>query len=174
MPKKKKKRITKKKLGRPTKYRKAFCKKLVDFFDIEPFEKIELPHYQPDGMTKKWCDYKIVPARMPTLRKFAKSIDVHVSNVYEWIDTKSNVYHKEFRDAFTCAQEIRKDWLIDLGLSGLTPPQSFKFVAINVTDMRDQQTTEIKGVVGTRELTKAEVREFLKDSRIPCDDAIAS
>lgn len=135
---KKAKKKKKKKVGRPPKYRKAFCKKLINFFDVEPYEKIELPHYQADGKTLKWVDYKIVPARMPTLRKFAKSISVNISKVYEWIKPESKTYHKEFGDAFTHAREIRKDWLIDLGLSGMAPPASFKFVAINVTDMVDQ------------------------------------
>jgi len=76
---------------------------------------------------------------MPILRKFAKKIDVCVFRVYCWINEKSPTYHKEFSDAFACAKEIRKDWLIDLGLSGMTPPASFKFIAINVTDMVDTQ-----------------------------------
>jgi len=145
----KKKKTAKKKLkeGRPTKYKPKFCQILVDFFDIEPFEKMEIPHYQNDGKTLKWMDYKLIPARMPTLRKFAKKIDVHVSHVYGWINEKSPTYHKEFSDAFTCAKEIRKDWLIDLGLSGLTPPLSYKFTAINVTDMRDQKDVKIGGSV---------------------------
>lgn len=129
-------------MGRPTKYKPEYCQQLIEFFDIEPFEKIELPHYQKDGVTIKWRDYKLIPARMPTLRKFAKKIDVHVFRVYCWIDEKSPTYHKEFSDAFTCAKEIRKDWLIDLGLSGLTPPLSYKFTAINVTDMVDAQKFE--------------------------------
>jgi len=163
------KRKAKKKQHGNSKYKKAYCKKLIDFFDIEPFEKMELPHYQADGLTLKWMDYKLIPARMPTLRKFAKEIGVHVSNVYEWVKNK-----KDFRDAFTCAKEIRKDFLIDLGLSGLSPPASFKFVAINVTDMRDQQETKLTGVVGTRELSAAEMAELLKERTIDCEDAIAS
>jgi hypothetical protein len=148
------------KMGRPTKYKPKFCQMLVDFFDIEPFEKIELPHYQNDGKTIKWKDYKLIPARMPTLRKFAKKIDVNIFRVYCWIDEKSPTYHKEFSDAFACAKDIRKDWLIDLGLSGLTPPLSYKFTAINVTDMRDQQETKLTGVVGTRELSAMEMAEI--------------
>lgn len=37
-----------------------------------------------------------------------------------------------------------------------------------------KQRMELSGMVGTRELTKDEVREFLKDQIIPCEDAIAS
>jgi len=124
--------------GRPTKYKSEYCDILIEYFDSEPFSEIEIPHYQNDGVTLKWMDKKIIPNRMPTLRKFAKKIGVHVSNVYEWVKK-----HKEFRDAFTCAQDIRKDWLIDLGLSGLTPPLSYKFTAINVTDMSDKTETKL-------------------------------
>ena len=37
-----------------------------------------------------------------------------------------------------------------------------------------KQRMELSGVVGTRELTKEEMAELVKDKTIPCDDAIAS
>ena len=163
------KRKTKKKVGRPTKYKKVFCDKLIDFFDVEPYEKIELPHYHTDGKTLKWMDYKIIPARMPTLRKFAKSICIGVRTVYEWIDPNHRGnYQEEFARAFMCAKEIRKEWLIDLGLSGLTPPLSYKFTAINVTDMVD--TKVIKGNEDEERLTKEErddLRNILRGRQKP-------
>lgn len=143
---KKKKKKAKRRAGQPTKYQARFCKKLIDFFDVEPYEKIELPHYHPDGTTIKWKDYKLIPARMPTLTKFAKVIGVGIRTVYEWLDKNSGSYQEKFSQAYTCAKEIRKDWLIDLGLSGLTPPLAYKFTAVNVTDMRDKQ--EFSGADG--------------------------
>lgn len=134
-----------KKNGRPTKYRKIFCEKLIKFFDVEPFSKIELPHYQIDGKTLKWMDYKLVPARMPTLLKFAKSIKVDYITVWRWAKEGEVGYRDEFCKALMCAKELRKDWLIDLGLSGLTPPLAYKFTAINVTDMVDKQDVDHKG-----------------------------
>ena len=125
----------KKKNGRPTKYKPAFCQKLIDFFDIEPWEEREIPHYK--GSDVSWTDIKLLPVRMPTLRKFAKSISVSYVTVYAWIKK-----HDEFLNAFTHAKEIRKEWLIDGGLSGVFHPASFKFVAINVTDMTDKQEHE--------------------------------
>lgn len=143
-------------MARPTKYKPEFCDKLIEFFDVEPYEKIELPHYQADGVTLKWMDYKLIPQRMPTLRKFAKLISVGIRTVYEWIDRNSGSYQEEFSQAFTCAKEIRKDWLIDLGLSGLTPPLAYKFTAINVTDMVDKTDVEHSGSISfTEALSKA-------------------
>ncbi len=155
------------KRGRKTKYRPEYCRELIDFFDAEPYEKIELPHYQADGKTLKWMDYKLVPARMPTLRKFAKLIGVHVSNVYNWCNASHSSFQKNFQDAFTCAKEIRKDWLIDLGLSGLTPPLAYKFTAINVTDMVDEKV--VRGDEDnklTRE-EREELRSILKQHQQP-------
>lgn len=130
------------KMGRLTKYRPEHCRKLIDFFDIEPYEDIEIDHYEKtkgkDGGVVVWADFKRTPNKLPTLRDFAKTISVHISNVYEWLNKESTAFQKEFRDAFTCAREIRKDFLIQNGLQGLYPPLSFKFVAINLTDMTDR------------------------------------
>ena len=143
------KKLKKRKVGRPSKYNPKFCQELVDFFDIEPYEDIKIPHYSKDGTKDKkgksvvvWEDYKRMANKLPTLRDFAKKIKVHVSNIYEWLNENSSVFHSEFRDAFTQAKDIRKDFLIQNGLMGLYPPMSFKFVAVNLTDMRDK--TEAK------------------------------
>lgn len=131
-------------MGRPTNYKPEFCDKLIEFFDIEPWEEREIPHYKTVKGEQQlvWTDIKILPVRMPTLRGFAKSIEVGIRTVYEWIDEKSGSYQEEFSHAFTQAKEIRTDWLTDVGLSGSAPPASFKFVAVNVTDMRDKQEVQ--------------------------------
>ena len=101
-----KKTAKKNKGGRPTKYRKVYCKKLVEFFDIEPYEDRPLEHYGKDGNIK-WIDYKRMANRLPTLRNFAKSIEVDYSTVYDWIKK-----HKEFANAFTHAKDLQKWFLI--------------------------------------------------------------
>lgn len=136
---------TKKKPGQPTKYKDEFCDKLIEFFDIEPWEERKIDHFKNGEVV--WTDIKILPVRMPTLRGFAKSIKVSIRTVYDWISEKHGSHQPEFSHAFTYAKEIRKDWLIDVGLSGSAPPNSFKFVAVNVTDMRDKNETEHSGSV---------------------------
>ena len=141
-------------MGRPTKYKQEYCDKLIEFFDIEPWEEREIPHYKAGVLN--WTDIKILPVRMPTLRGFAKSIGVGIRTVYGWIDEKCGSYQKEFSQTFTCAKDIRKDWLVDVGLSGSAPPASFKFVAVNVTDMRDKTDVEHSGSISfTEALSKA-------------------
>ncbi len=128
--------------GQPTKYKEEYCQDIIDFFDIEPLREVPLKHYQKDGKTLSWVDIKLVPNKMPTINKFSKKIGVCVRTVYNWIDRDHDSFQEEFLQALTCAKAIRRDWLIDLGLSGATPPNSFKFVAINCTDMVDKQETK--------------------------------
>lgn len=125
-----------KKNGRPTKYKSEYCEKLIKFFDVEPYEERELPHYDKDGNVK-WTDYKRMANKLPTLRNFAKSLKVNLSTPYEWIKK-----HKEFSNAFTQAQELRKWFLIENGLNGCYNPAFAIFVAKNITDMRDKQEIE--------------------------------
>jgi len=132
--------------GRPTKYKPEYCEKLIEFFDIEPWEERKIPHYKNGEVV--WTDIKILPVRMPTLRGFAKSIDISIRAIYNWVDLKSKTYQEEFMHAFAHAKEIRKDWLVDVGLSGSAPPASFKFVAVNVTDMTDKTEHELTGKDG--------------------------
>ena len=77
------------KKGRPTRYKSSFCKRLIAFFDVEPFRDVELPHYFNDAKHRvKWKDYKRVACKLPTLRDFAKSIKVPISTMYGWLEEK--------------------------------------------------------------------------------------
>lgn len=144
----------KKKNGRPTKYKPSFCEKLIKFFDSDPYEEREIPHYAKSGKKDKegepivvWVDYKRMPNNLPTLRDFAKLIKVGTSSVYRWLDEKDGAFQIKFQDAFILAQELRKWFLIQNGLQGLYNPLFAKFTAINVTDMKDKQETEVSGTV---------------------------
>jgi len=147
--------MAKDKIGRPTKYKPEFCEQLIKHFDIEPWEEREIPHYVKSNARDDegnrliaWVDIKRLPVRMPTLRGFAKKIGVGITTIYEWLKDSEPTYKKDFANAFTCAKDIRKDWLIDLGLSGSVAPLSFKFVAVNCTDMRDKTESEFTGAEG--------------------------
>ena len=143
--------------GRPTKYREKFCQEIVDFYDVEPWDEREIPHYRAGEVT--WTDIKILPARRPTLRRFAKHIGVHVATLYDWVNPENGAYQAEFHDAFTrTCKPLIKDFLIDAALAGITPPATFKFVAVNMTDMRDKMDPEGDGVTSLADALAALVR----------------
>ena len=144
-PKKTSRRKSKpKKRGRKTYYRKSYCQKIIEFFDQEPYEEREIPHYKGKGDARElvWTDYKRFANRLPTLRNFAKSIDVSTVTVYAWLKK-----HEEFLNAFTHAQELRKWFLVENGLNGCYNPLFAKFTAINITDMTDSKDVNLSGEV---------------------------
>jgi len=159
------------KRGRPTKYKPEYCKQIIDFFDIEPYEDVEIPHYDKkkgkEGGIVVWTDIKRMPNKLPTLRDFAKKIEVCISNVYDWVNPEASSFQKKFCDAFTYAKEIRKWFLIQNGLQGMYNPLSFKFVAINVTDMVDRTDFTSGGEkisTPTKPLTIAEMKHRIKEA----------
>ncbi len=131
--------------GRPSKYKPEYCQMLIDHFDEEPFREIEIPHYK--GGVLAWTDCKEVANRVPSLTKFATQNGLGWATVHDWLNPEHGSYHEEFSDAYTHARALRADMLIDMGMSGVSPPASFKFVAVNLTDMRDKQETELNGNV---------------------------
>jgi hypothetical protein len=52
-------------------------------------------------------------------------------------------------------------------------PTMLIFLGKNELGQTDRQDHNVEGVVGTRELSEAELRELIQDVLIPCEDAIA-
>lgn len=157
MAKKKKKKVAKsKKNGRPTKYRKAYCDKLIKFFDVEPYIDVDIHHYEKSGRLDKngnrvviWDDIRRLPNKLPTLVGFAREIGICYATLFNWMDKEHGSFHQGFLDTVTrIAKALQKDHLIQCGLQGLYNPQAFKFVAINCTDMEDKSSQELTGQDG--------------------------
>lgn len=150
----KKKTESKNKAGQPTKYKPAFCEEIVAFFDVEPWESQRIEYYGDEGEITKTEQGKRQYKRMPTLEGFAKAIGVCISTVDNWTNKEHASFQQEFLGAYNKALTYRKNWLIDVGLSGLAPANSFKFVAVNCTDMRDKQET-VHNVTNLADFLKA-------------------
>lgn len=155
MAKKKKARKKVKRQGRPTKYESRYCRMLISFFDIEPFKEMEVPHYDESGKKDKrgrlvvtWIEIKREANRMPTLQRFAKKIGIGISTIYDWLNKEHPSYQRKFSDAFACARELRRNFLIENGLVGTHQHSYAKFVAINLTDMKDTLKQEVTGADG--------------------------
>lgn len=129
--------------GQPTKFKEEYCQMLIGFFDVEPFEDVEIPHYKNGELS--WIDKKRMATRLPTIRRFAKSINVCVATVYNWLDEKHESFQPKFLDAFKHVASLRKEFLIENGLQGTHNALYAKFVAMNLTDMTDRQEHLIDG-----------------------------
>lgn len=164
-------------MGAPTKFRHEYIAQLIEFFDVQPFQNEvceQNVEYFVNGKVKKaGVKYKLVPNAMPTLFQFARRIGVAYSTVWRWAERgddpelerrlQAHLEGKEvlpgeellkikglkdFCNAYKDAKELQKEFLINLGLAGVSPPSSFIFVAKNVTDMRDERRHTISGPNG--------------------------
>lgn len=127
--------------GRPTKYDPKYCDEVIEFFNKQPFEYVEV-HVEDEEsgeMRKtialdKFQNPIRVPCPLPTKERFAFSIGVHRSTLIDWANA-----HPEFLYAIKKAEDLQKDILIQNGLVQSYDKTFAIFVAKNVTDMNDKQ-----------------------------------
>jgi hypothetical protein len=126
--------------GRPTDYKPEYCDSLIKWFEVEPNREIEIPHMK-DGEVI-WNDIKVMANRLPKFHEFAKSIGVSHQTLLNWCEM--NI---EFFEAYTCAKELQKYFLIENGLNGCYNAAFGIFVAKNITDMKDKAEIEHSGTI---------------------------
>lgn len=95
-------------MGRPTKYKKKYCKELVAYFkNAELYDEVE-----GEVWDKKREDYrkilKKVPRRCPSFTVFAQTIGVNPDTLSEW---KKN--YPEFNTAYETAKHYQEEWLMN-------------------------------------------------------------
>lgn len=122
--------------GRPSKYRKKYCDEIIAFFDVEPWELREVILTLRNGTTIEKDER--YPTRLPTMERFAHTIDVNTDTLVEWAKV-----HPEFSAAYMRAKQLQKDILIENGLQGAYNGPFAIFVATNFTDMRQKNETDL-------------------------------
>ena len=123
--------------GRPTKYKKEYCEQIVAYFrDFEMFDEIPVDKQDKEGNVS--TSMKQIPARPPSLTKFATSINVSRETLHEWKRT-----HKEFSDAFGQAKKIYEDVMVDGAITGLYNAFFTKLVMSNRFDWKEKSETKV-------------------------------
>lgn len=130
-----------KKNGRPTKYRKSFCKQIIEFFTVNPTKETEVKYKNRKG--EEWSKSEDTPTPLVFLSNFAAKIGVCHETLHEWCKV-----HPEFSVAYTRAKELQKQHLIHCGLLGLYNSKFAIFTAKNISDMVDKQELELGGKDG--------------------------
>src|SRR3989339_10576 len=123
--------------GAPSKYNSKYCADIVTFFADAPRWQL-IDDSSSCGSQGDSTHSKKIPAQLPTFYNFAKKIGVNEDTIVVW----AKVY-PEFSAAYNAAKQEQKQWLIEVGASGLCPPASFIFIAKNITDMRDKTEQDI-------------------------------
>lgn len=135
-----------KKVGRPTKYKKEYCELMLRYFDIDPNFESPVTLSFKGGMT---IDKSEIRARnLPLLSRFARRVlGVNESTLFDWAQL-----HPEFRDTLDKCKQVQKEFLIENGLHGTWNANFAKFVATNITDMREKTEVEHSGNLNLRAL----------------------
>lgn len=125
--------------GAPTKYKKEYCEKVIDFFRIEPYETKIQKEFFSDGSIRSE-KVVIIPTKFPTFQDFADSIGVHIDTLNEWCKK-----HEEFSEAYARAKQLQeKIWLIN-GMNGQYNSQFAIFFGKNCLGYKDKQELEHSG-----------------------------
>jgi hypothetical protein len=140
-PKKKKKAKKPKKNGRPTKYRKSFCKQIIKYFSVEPTKEVKVSYTNRKG--EKWTKTELAAEPLMFLSNFAAKIGVCHDTLLEWCKV-----HPEFSEAYARAKELQKQHLIKCGLLGLFNSHFAIFTGKNIAGMKDKQEHEHTGKDG--------------------------
>ena len=123
------------KMGAPTKFKKSHVQELLDFFDIDLYEIQEVETTDKYGNIKK---KKIkTPAPMPTVEGFAKHLKVCKSTIYEWAKKDKN-----FSNALSKCKAWQMNHLIQHSLNGNYNASFARFLAINISEYREQVAEE--------------------------------
>lgn len=117
-------------MPKQVKYKKEYCKKMLDFFSIKHTEEKYEITTDKNGEKVKTVE-KANP--LPTFERFAVTIGACSENLEQW-----RKKYSEFGHAYIQCQELQKDMLNDLAMRGFYNPTYTMFVAKNITDMKDK------------------------------------
>ena len=116
-----------KKVGRPTKYDQKYCGELIKFFSVNATRVVEdMRKLSADGSNSGSIQRRVAN-EMPTFAKFARKIGVNQDTLHEW-----KKRYKEFSESYKQAKELQEEFLINIGLSGVTSASFVIFTMKNV------------------------------------------
>lgn len=119
--------------GRPTKYKKKYCREIIDFFESEP-EVLWKRTYFMNGVVKS---EEPVSRWFPTFQGFARLLGVNVDTLHEWKDK-----YPEFSEAYARAKGIQEEIWLQESLSGRFNAQFAKFFGVNCLGYKDKVEQE--------------------------------
>lgn len=125
--------------GRPTKYKEEYCEQIIEFFNKDPYEAIEIEVTDDDGNVRKTVatdksgDPILKPCQLPTKEGFAISIGVHRETLINWAKA-----HPEFFDAIKTCEMMQENILVQNSLIKAYDKTFAIFTAKNVMGWSDK------------------------------------
>lgn len=97
-------------MARPTKYKKKYCKEILEFFDVP------LTHKEEETRYYKGEPYTVEIRHvtdLPTFEDFARKIGVTMSTMWEWKQV-----HEEFSNAYAQATALQESIIVGNSITG--------------------------------------------------------
>lgn len=128
-------------LGRPTKYKVGYCRKIIEFFTVELYTtRVKSRTTTKTGNVTEHLELLGNPP--PWFGDFAYSIGTDQNTVCKW--TKQ---HDDFRRAYARAKELQYAHINNLANIGVFNSQYAQFTMKNISDWRDKKDLELSGKV---------------------------
>lgn len=123
--------------GRPSNYSETIIPKMYEFFNRPLYRTVN--REQKTKFGSKIIEVE-VPNSMPTFEAFAIDVLGHSTEVFrDW-----KVKFPDFLQAYKACKETQKKFLVEHGLMGNYNSNFAKFIALNVTDLKDDPKDEKK------------------------------
>jgi hypothetical protein len=122
-------------IGRPTKYKKRYCRDIIEFFDVAAVVERTKTITTKNGSVIEEPVY--LPCILPTVVGFARKLGVCRDTLHEWASK-----HKDFSDAFKRAKELQEEIWSQNSLQGLYNPRFSEFFGINIMGWNKREIIE--------------------------------
>ena len=90
--------------GAPTKYKPEYCQKIIEYFDVKPYDSLKDENGNDTGL----------PPDPPSISGFAESIGVHRETLGNWAKK-----HREFFDTLKLVKQKERLFIRYAGLAGI-------------------------------------------------------
>jgi transposase len=155
-PKPKPKPKTGNPVGRPTSYKPEFCQALMDYVEANTRDAWR-------ENTTATGQVQILPVKPPSIARFAQSIDVAESTIYEWLKQTNDdgtLTYPEFSKVFTRAREAIGVFWIEMSVGGAVPNGVAIMGLKNISGWTDKTEVETKEVGGHFSAKEIEERDL--------------
>ena len=139
--------------GSPSKYKKEYAEKLIEYFSVPKFETLWKRKYYTNGQVKEE-EPITYPPKYPTFEGFAKVVGVTSGTLQNWREK-----YPSFNEAYERALDMQKDILITNSLGGLYNGNFAKFIAsaqFGMVEKTEQKITGIDGIDLNIEVLKSD------------------
>lgn len=136
-----------KKTGAPTKYKPEYCEQIIEFFNKEPFEYVEIDVEDENGEVRKTIALDKsgnpirVPVQLPTKAAFAISIGVDRDSLRNWARE-----HPEFFGAIKICEMMQENILTQNALVQAYDKTFSIFTAKNVMGWTDKGSSDFVNI----------------------------